>query len=144
MKLSLSPAEILLAVVVLGGIGVAGWQFFGGSSRDAQTVSVNVPTLSAQGAAGRAAFDAHCAACHGNNGGGTDHGPPLVHDIYNPGHHPDGSFQRAVRMGVQQHHWPYGNMAPLPQVTDAQLAAIVRYVRELQQANGIVERPHQM
>lgn len=149
MKLSLSPSEILLAVVVLGGIGIGGWQLFGnsgagGSDGGVTTVTVKLPTLSAQAAAGRVAFDANCVACHGKNAGGTNLGPPLVHDIYNPGHHADESFQRAVRQGVQQHHWPYGNMAPLPQVSDSQLAAIVRYVRELQQANGIVSRPHQM
>jgi hypothetical protein len=33
---------------------------------------------------------------------------------------------------------------PLPQVSDEQIGQIVRYVRELQQANGIVYRKHQM
>ena len=93
---------------------------------------------------GAVAFDAHCVACHGKSGSGTTQGPPLVHDIYNPGHHADESFWRAVRQGVQQHHWRFGHMVPLPQVSDAQLTSIVRYVRELQQANGIVSRPHQM
>lgn len=129
--------------MVLGGIGAAAWQFFGGRG-SAETVSVKVPTLPAQAVAGSVAFDANCTACHGKNGTGTSLGPPLVHDIYNPGHHADESFARAVRQGVQQHHWRFGNMAPLPQVSDSQLAAIVRYVRELQQANGIVSRPHQM
>jgi len=33
---------------------------------------------------------------------------------------------------------------PQPQVSDEQLAAVVRYVRELQEANGIFYRPHTM
>jgi mono/diheme cytochrome c family protein len=143
MKLSVSLSEIGLAAVVVGGLGIAAWQFFGNDSGP-ETVSVKVPKLTAQAAAGRAAFDTNCAQCHGTNGSGTKLGPPLVHDIYNPGHHADEAFQRAVRQGVQQHHWPYGNMPPAPQVTDSQLADIVRYVRELQQANGIFYRPHQM
>lgn len=146
MKLSLSPSEILIAVVILGGLGVAAWQALGGTSgrSSAQTVDVKIPTLSAQAVAGRTAFDANCAQCHGKSGSGTDKGPPLVHDIYNPGHHADEAFRRAVRQGVVQHHWPYGNMAALPNVTDSQVAEIVRYVRELQAANGIASRPHQM
>jgi hypothetical protein len=35
-------------------------------------------------------------------------------------------------------------MPPQPQVSDDQLAAIVRYVRELQEANGILYRQHIM
>jgi hypothetical protein len=35
-------------------------------------------------------------------------------------------------------------MPSQPQVTDQQLLEIVRYVRELQAANGIVYRPHRM
>jgi hypothetical protein len=35
-------------------------------------------------------------------------------------------------------------MPPQPQVTHGQLESIVRYVRELQAANGIAYRPHRM
>jgi mono/diheme cytochrome c family protein len=143
MRLSLSLSEILLAAVVVGGIGIAAWQLLGDRA-GAPSRRVEVPDLSATASAGRLAFDANCAMCHGKNAGGTEQGPPLVHDIYNPGHHSDVSFQYAVRRGVQQHHWHFGNMPPLPQVSDEQIGQIVRYVRELQQANGIVRRRHQM
>ena len=43
----------------------------------------------------------------------------------------------AARRGVRQHHWRFGDMPPQPQVSDAQLAAIVRFIREAQVANGI-------
>jgi len=109
------------------------------SARGAQ-----MPKLSPQAAAGRRAFDAHCAECHGRYGLGTDKGPPLLHAIYNPGHHADESFRSAVKQGVRQHHWRFGDMPPQPQVGDEQLAQIVRYVRELQQANGIRFAPHRM
>ena len=110
----------------------------------ARQVNVRVPVLSDVAARGKIAFDANCAACHGTNASGTDQGPPLVHDIYNPGHHADGAFFLAAKLGVRQHHWPFGNMPPQPQVTEQQVAAIVRYVRELQVANGITHRPHRM
>ncbi len=105
---------------------------------------ITMPTLSAQAAAGQKAFDATCASCHGRFATGTDKGPPFLHDIYNPGHHADEAFLRAVRQGVRQHHWRFGDMPAQPQVSDAQLTQIVRYVRELQQANGIRFKPHQM
>jgi mono/diheme cytochrome c family protein len=94
--------------------------------------------------AGKAAFDANCSSCHGANGAGTDKGPPLIHDIYNPGHHADAAFVLAARKGVRRHHWPFGDMPPQPQVTDSQISAIIQYVRELQAANGISYRPHRM
>lgn len=129
-------------VLVIAILAVLAWQKTHSSA--AQTVSVEVPALSALAAQGKAAFDADCASCHGVNAAGTDKGPPFVHDIYNPGHHDDGAFLLAAKLGVRQHHWPYGNMPPQPQVSEAQLAAIVRYVRELQVANGITYRPHRM
>lgn len=102
---------------------------------------VQMPKLSPQAAAGRRAFDALCAVCHGL---GTDKGPPLLDPVYNPGHHSDESFRAAVKRGVRQHHWRFGDMPPQPQVSDEQLTQIVRYVRELQQANGIRFAPHRI
>ena len=61
----------------------------------------------------------------------------LVHAIYEPGHHSDATFYRAVSQGVASHHWSYGNMAPVPGVSHRSVTKIVAYVRELQRANGI-------
>lgn len=105
---------------------------------------VTMPQLSPQAVQGQRAFDANCAQCHGSYGLGTDKGPPFLHAIYNPGHHPDEAFVRAVRQGVRQHHWQFGNMAALPTVSEAEVLQIVRYVRELQEANGIKYAAHRM
>lgn len=113
-------------------------------SKNAAIVSVNVPTLSDMALAGKKGFDANCASCHGVNAAGGDQGPPLIHDIYNPGHHADAAFFLAVKRGVPRHHWNFDNMPPQPRVTREEVAAIVRYVRELQEANGIVWKPHRM
>jgi mono/diheme cytochrome c family protein len=97
-----------------------------------------VPDLAASEEAGRVAFEANCAKCHGINGAGVDGaGPPLVHIIYEPNHHGDGSFLVAVRNGVRSHHWDFGNMNPLPGVRDDEIISIIGYVRALQRANGI-------
>lgn len=92
---------------------------------------------SLQGPPGKVAFARHCAKCHGANATGTDKGPPLVHRYYVPSHHADLSFVRAVRSGVRQHHWRFGNMPPQPEVSQEEINLIIGYVRELQRANGI-------
>lgn len=98
---------------------------------------ISVPQLSAAAEAGREAFGRNCAGCHGEHARGTMLGPPLIHSTYRPGDHPDATFERAVRLGVRAHHWNRGHMPPQPAVTPAETGAITRYIRELQQANGI-------
>ena len=107
-------------------------------------VKVVVPDLSPSAVKGEKLFAANCAGCHGVNAAGSDKGPPLVHDIYNPGHHADQSFVMATRFGVRQHHWPYGNMPAQSQVNETDVRAIIQYVRELQTANGIKYKAHTM
>ena len=99
---------------------------------------VVVPDLSANARAGEQVFNANCALCHGPNASGTGLGPPLVHKIYEPGHHQDFTIQSAVRNGVPAHHWPFGNMPPVPVVSDEDIPNIICYIRELQRANGII------
>ncbi|UWQ63167.1 cytochrome c [Leisingera caerulea] len=96
------------------------------------------PDLSDTAKIGKRAFDAVCAECHGDNAAGRNGmGPPLVHKIYEPSHHGDAAFLLAVRNGVSAHHWKFGNMPAQQGLTDADVKGITRYVRELQQANGI-------
>jgi len=135
------PAAYALGVSVV--VGIIYWQF-GWRGGQSAVDSIRVPELSAVAALGQKAFDETCARCHGPRGSGTDQGPPLIHDIYNPGHHGDAAFYNAAKRGAKQHHWRFGNMPAQPQVSDSQITAIIRYVRELQQANGIATRAHRM
>lgn len=101
-------------------------------------VSVQVPELTGAAKAGEALFSANCAGCHGESAAGREGmGPPLVHKIYEPGHHADGAFHLAVARGVRAHHWPFGDMPPVKGLTEDNVAKIVEYVRTLQRANGI-------
>jgi cytochrome c len=136
------PAIIVTAALVLG-VGMVVWKVVAPPT-NAALGSVNLPVLSNIASAGKDAFDANCASCHGVNGAGSDQGPPLIHDIYNPGHHDDASFFRAAMRGVPRHHWTFGDMPPQPEVTREEIAAIVRYIREVQQANGIFWKAHVM
>lgn len=83
-------------------------------------------------------FNNYCAKCHGTGAIGTDKGPPLLHKIYRPNHHADSSFHRAVRKGVRQHHWPFGDMPPVEGVDKDEVEMIIEYVRELQREAGIL------
>lgn len=133
--------------ILLGVGGLAYWFTMDTDSQVAQLpeeptssiVEMSIPeTLSADALDGKVAFEAKCAACHGANAvGQTDVAPPLVHKIYEPSHHADEAFQRAVSLGVRQHHWPFGNMPPVEGLTRGDVTMIIAYVRELQRANGI-------
>ena len=92
---------------------------------------------SAAGMPGEAVFNQKCAVCHGLRAAGSPQGPPLVHRYYEPGHHSDMAFVLAVRRGVRAHHWRFGNMPPVPGLSDADVRAVIDYVRALQRANGI-------
>ena len=102
-------------------------------------VSIILPEeISSDAQAGKRMFEATCAACHGVNAVGQQGiAPPLVHVIYEPSHHGDEAFQRAVAVGVRQHHWPFGNMPPVDGLSRGDVEMITAYVRELQRANGI-------
>jgi mono/diheme cytochrome c family protein len=88
-------------------------------------------------AEGERLFSDNCARCHGARAAGTDAGPPLVHIVYEPNHHADMAFQRAVALGVPAHHWNFGNMPPVPGLDEAAVEQITAYVRWVQRAAGI-------
>ena len=76
-------------------------------------------------ASGKTLFEQNCSVCHGPAGDGTTQGPPLVDIIYEPNHHADVAFVLAARNGVRAHHWRFGDMAPLPDVTESMVLEIV-------------------
>ena len=86
---------------------------------------------------GESVFNTHCAQCHGPAAAGTNLGPTFIDRVYHPGHHGDAAFHLAVVRGVRQHHWTFGNMLPVPGVTETEVSQIVCYVRHLQLAAGI-------
>ncbi len=92
------------AAIVIGG---GGYYFLGEREHEPDHHTQHSASEIANGLSG---YQANCSVCHGNEGVGTTKGPPLVHIIYEPGHHADVTFQRAVKYGVRQHHWRFGNM----------------------------------
>lgn len=88
---------------------------------------------------GEQLFAMNCAVCHGPAATGSTQGPPLVHEIYEPGHHPDELFVRAVMEGVDQHHWEFGPMPRIGGLSERDVEDITAYVRELQREAGIIQ-----
>lgn len=129
-KITFVAATLVLAVALI-------MRLVGSPATEPDVPHNALPTLDAAESLGARAFAQHCQTCHGNNGGGTRAGPPLVHKIYEPSHHSDRAFVRAVRHGVVAHHWRFGDMPRLPDVTDPEIDAIIRFVRAVQRANGI-------
>jgi len=86
---------------------------------------------------GASLFAANCAICHGQEGMGSNQGPPLIHSIYKPSHHDDSSFYRAIGSGSPQHHWQFGDMPPVPNVRVEDIRHIIAYVRQQQRLGGI-------
>ena len=88
-------------------------------------------------AVGEEVFQANCAACHGEQLEGSLVGPSFLDDIYAPEHHPDDAIRAAVANGVQPHHWDFGAMPPVPGLSDADVEAVIAYVRHEQEDNGV-------
>lgn len=87
---------------------------------------------------GERLFADNCARCHGAGADGTLLGPPLVHRIYEPGHHADFTFYNAVKNGVVSHHWDFGDMPPVAGLSEDDVTQIIAYVRGLQREGGII------
>lgn len=140
--------NILKTYKWFGAVLLAGAFVLGGAvlvvPAQGQGINIKIPKLSPVAIKGQIAFNRTCAKCHGLNATGSDKGPPLIHDIYNPGHHGDIAFYRAVKSGSPQHHWRFGNMPPQTSVTEKDVARIIRFIRETQEANGIFYRQHKM
>lgn len=153
----MNTSSLALASLVAAGVAVFAWTAFSPASEpepaghsmtppDTSQVAqggaiaqVALPAqLSPEAEMGKRAFEAKCAACHGQNAAGQNGvAPPLVHKIYEPNHHGNDAFLRAAKMGVQAHHWNFGNMPPVQGLTDGDVKYIARYIRELQKENGI-------
>jgi mono/diheme cytochrome c family protein len=82
-----------------------------------------------------------CASCHGADLRGTDRGPSHLSIVYEPNHHPDDSFRSAVANGVPAHHWSFGDMDPVPGLSEADVDAIIEYVRAVQAQEGFEPYP---
>ncbi len=82
---------------------------------------------------GKQIFATTCAACHGLDGAGGEHGPDIAHrrEIQSL---TDKALQQVVRGGV-----PGTGMPAFRSLSDAQVKAVVRYLRSLQGLGAAAE-----
>jgi len=132
----------VLAVVLL--VVLSGGESPSSAPRDPMTgqtefdIPVQDPILVADGAV---LYQASCAVCHGNDLRGTAIGPAHLSVIYNPDHHGNGAFASAVVNGVQAHHWGFGDMPAMPQITEDDFERIIAFIRESQRIEGFEAYP---
>jgi mono/diheme cytochrome c family protein len=130
-------SRMLIIAAALLLVGCAGAE--GDATPDAGTgIPVQDPDLVA---AGEPLYQANCASCHGTDLRGTDQGPSHLSVVYEPGHHGDIAFVLAARNGVRAHHWTFGDMPAVEGLSDADLEAIIAFVREQQRIEGFEPYP---
>ena len=78
---------------------------------------------------GEGIYGANCAQCHGNDLTGTDRGPSLLQPLYGPDQLPDAQVANAIRNGVEEELWEFGPMPANGAITDAQVDAILAFIR---------------
>lgn len=133
----LQNRSVVVSLVVAALIAASlAWRFMGPETPSG-SIDIKMPSLSPSAQAAQKLYQANCAACHGQNGAGSENGPPLIHKIYEPSHHGDVAFLLAVKTGVRAHHWRFGNMPPVEGVSDEQAKQITAFIREVQRHNGI-------
>lgn len=125
---------VCAALAALASLGVAGCGDGGGPDAPA-TGGDAAP------ADGAALYARHCASCHGTDLRGTAAGPSHLSEVYEPSHHSDEAFRLAIARGSPAHHWDFGDMPPVPGLDDAEVEAIIGYVRAVQEREGFERYP---
>ncbi len=135
-RINLNRSFILLTFLISAVFFLAGCENQG-SADQARHATSSHAAFTPSPVRGAKLFAVNCAICHGQGGRGTEQGPPLMHRIYEPGHHDDLSFYRAVATGTHQHHWNFGGMPPVAGVSPEDTGHIIAYVRQEQRRVGI-------
>ena len=125
----MKPTSILTGLVVALTVVLSA-----GGSDDPVAAPPVVP-LAAE-ADGATIYQARCASCHGEDLRGTNKGPSQLSIVYEPNHHGDDSYRSAIRNGAPQHHWGFGNMPAVEDITDDQIEQVIAYIHTQQQGLG--------
>jgi mono/diheme cytochrome c family protein len=86
------------------------------------------------GERGERAYRANCAACHGNDLGGTSLGPTLLGP--GPSDLSDAALRDVIRNGVESDGSEFGAMPGNTVLRDAQVTEIIAFLRSRQAVAG--------
>jgi len=78
------------------------------------------------------AYVENCASCHGADAAGSARGPSLLDPAYAPEALSDREFRLAILRGRRARLWDYGDMPAIAGLDDAEIAELVRFIRDLQ------------
>lgn len=84
------------------------------------------------GIAGLRLFQEKCSGCHGTHGVGSSRGPALIDKSYFRASFSKQAFHYAVKHGVRQQKWSFGDMPAFPNLKFNQIERLERYLREVQ------------
>lgn len=132
---AVAAVTAVLALVVFGGNSSPRDPMTGATKFD---IPVQDPTLVAEG---EPLYQAYCASCHGADLRGTTVGPSQLSVVYQPGHHPDAAYVLAALNGVRAHHWRFGDMPPIPGLSQDDMDRIIAFIRENQRIQGFEAYP---
>jgi mono/diheme cytochrome c family protein len=99
------------------------------------------PSGDASAARGAEVYATSCATCHGDDLRGTDVGPPMLSEIYGPDVHSDEAFRASITGGAAAEHWDFGPMPAVGAVRGSDLDAVLAFVREQQELQGLEPSP---
>ncbi len=116
--------SLFVAVAVTGLAACGGGSSAGSSQSEASTEK------------GAAAYQNSCASCHGVDLRGTGKGPSQLSVVYEPNHHGDDAYRSAIANGAPQHHWEFGDMPPVQDITAAETEDVIAYIRSEQERLG--------
>jgi len=118
---------LLIAIILMFGFfALINWLDFGQIKKGGLFPDSNYrPSISQ----GKISYQSNCMKCHGKRLLGTDKGPSLLDDVYKSSHHADLSFYFAVKNGVKQHHWKFGDMPIITGLSPRRVSDIIAYVR---------------
>jgi mono/diheme cytochrome c family protein len=125
--------KLLIIVIVLSAASLAGAY----ADEPIDPESVKLPKMTPTLNQGKVTYDDNCSGCHGENAAGTEIGPTFLQHVYRPGQHGNATFYGAVSRGVTAHHWEFGNMEPVEDLTVYDVKKVILYIRALQKMNGV-------
>ena len=138
MKKTQKNIHWIVGATIAVGLTIVLTLYLDNKNSETPIVQTTLPDLDQTFATGRTLYQSNCSSCHGQAlGGRKGLGPPFIHGYYKPSHHSDIAFYRAIEIGVVAHHWQFGNMPPVPALSKREAKAIIRYIRAVQQENGI-------
>lgn len=120
--------DILFAVVMLSLPAalamIAGKTIFSVRALEAELVELDIGPLAAA-----ELYEAKCAECHGGLAEGTAHGPPLV-TLPTGTELARQALHTAIRFGVAEPEAGQPAMPPFPELSDAEIRGLIRFVGE--------------